>query len=226
MPIHLLRSLQALALAAMTAGAAAQGMPPAPQPEAAPSQKPEAAPAPRADFRVQGFRSAAWGMDIAQVREAVQRDFAPPADAFREMNNPAEGTRALVVRLNDLEPVRGPVLVTYLFEAQGKRLFHVNVNWSTGPTPTEPERAQLAVAGMQLQAAFRRQAWKPQGTAENVREGTNAVLLFAGVDTADAAIEIHLAGVILSDAKGQGAGPSGPTTLHIAYRQHVRGGRR
>lgn len=217
-PIHLLRSLQALALAAMTAGAAAQGMPPAPQPGAS-SAKP-------ADFRVHGFRSAAWGMDLAQVREAVQRDFAPPADAFREMDNPAEGTRALVVRLNDLEPVRGPVLVTYLFDAQNKRLFHVNVNWSTGPAPTEAERAQLAVAGMQLQAAFRRQAWKPQGTAENVREGSNAVLLFAGVDAADAAIEIHLAGVILSDAKGQGAEPSGPTTLRIAYRQHVRGGRR
>ena len=63
---------------------------------------------------------------------------------------------------------------------------------------------------------------QPGGSVSNQREGPNAVLLFAGVDPRDAAVEVHLSGIYLTGTNGVSAPPSGPAMLRVAYVRDLR----
>jgi hypothetical protein len=172
--------------------------------------------------QVTGFRSALWGMTAQEVRAAIRQDFAATDDAITEIDNPAEQTRVIAVKLASLEPAPGPAVLAYVLGARTKRLVRVNVTWTSDANPSDPDRNRMGAAGLQLAAHFRGLDWKAGGTVTNQREGANAVLLFAGVDPKDAAIELHLDGVYLTDAKGTGNAPSGPVKLRIAYIADLR----
>src|SRR5581483_4391231 len=52
--------------------------------------------------RVEGFRSALWGMTDAQVKAAIHKDFNIAADKIRSEENLAERTHVLSVLVPDL----------------------------------------------------------------------------------------------------------------------------
>jgi hypothetical protein len=186
------------------------------------AQQPSPATAPQPLHAVTGFRSALFGMTAAEVRAAIARDFNAAPDVITEVENPLEKTKVLAVRLASLEPAPGPVVLTYVLGAATQRLVHVNLTWASGPAPSDEERNRMGVAGLQLANHFRGLGWKPGGAILSQREGANAVLLFAGVDPKDAAVEVHLAGIYLTGKDGVSASPAGPVTLRVSYIANLR----
>jgi hypothetical protein len=196
-------------------------------PAAASAQTPAAGNAARAgtvtapEHTVEGFRSARFGMRAAEVRAAIARDFEV-APAVKEVENAAEGTTLLVVELPTLDPGPGAATVTYIFGASSKRLMHVNVAWTSSPTATEAERNRYTGAGLQLAKYFQALPWKANGTTANRPAGPNGLLLFAGLDRKNSAVELHLAGIAIVQPAGPGPEPTGPTQLRIAYIANVQ----
>ncbi len=172
--------------------------------------------------QVDGFRSARFGMSLQQVRKAIAQDFNAGADAVSEMDNAAEGTRVVLVKLNALEPGPGPAVVSYIFANGTQQLRHVNVVWQSGPAPSEAQRNQYAVAGIQLTRYFRELNWKPEGSVVAVANGPGSILLFAGIDPKNAMVEVVASGIPLSGANGQpAAAPTGPAQLRVSYASTV-----
>lgn len=167
--------------------------------------------------RVTGFRSARFGMNEEELRAAIVHDFAPAADALQTVENPAEGTRALVVRLAALEPGPGAATVSYILGAVSHRLTHVNVVWSTGDTPDEALRQRMVDAGGRLARYFQQLGWRPGATTSRLAPDGSYAVLFAGVDAQDAALELKISGVT-TQRRGQAAvTPKGPAVLRVAY---------
>ena len=138
--------------------------------------------------RVVGFRSAHFGMDAAQVRSAIARDFKPLPDSISMLKNPAENTQVLVLRVAELEPGPGPASISYIFGAKSNRLMHVNVVWKTDGTPSDEARNKIAAAGMQLTNYLKDLSWKPGASASGLPDGVSGVVLFVGSDANNAAV--------------------------------------
>jgi len=170
-------------------------------------------------YQINGFRSARFGMSLPQVRQAIAQDFKPGADAVSEVDNAAEGTRVVLVKLGGLEPGPGPAVVSYIFNQATQQLRHINVVWQSTAAPSEAQRNQYAVAGVQLTRYFRDLSWKPEGSVVAVANGPGSILLFAGIDPKDAMVEVVASGIPLSGGpNGQpAAAPSGPAQLRVSY---------
>ncbi len=91
-----LRCLGLLVSAVFSAGASAQ---------AAAEDPAASSVAPPAEHRVDGFRTARFGMRAPEVRAAIARDF-DSTPTIKEIENAAEGTTLLVVDLPMLDPGR------------------------------------------------------------------------------------------------------------------------
>lgn len=166
---------------------------------------------------ITGFRSAKWGMDEGEVRQAIAADFQIPDTSIGQFTNPDEATTVLVAELPSLSPGPGPAAVYYVFGATSNKLMHINVIWTTSDTPTDDERTHIAVAGMQLANYFSALRWKPDGAVTGVSLEPGEVLTFAGVDPDDAGVQVIVSGVPMTDADGNAIPPTGPAMLHISY---------
>ena len=164
--------------------------------------------------RLHGFRSARFGMAEADLRKAIARDFGVPVTAF---DNAAQRTRVLSVSVPALEPGPGPGTVSYILGANSRRLVHVNVGWTGGPT--DAERDRLAAAALLLANHFRARDWPLGGAAAGVREPPDTLVLFAGVDGHGASVEVRLSGVPLAGADGKVIVPavSNRAELRVVY---------
>lgn len=166
---------------------------------------------------ITGFRSARWGMDEEQVRQAIVADFQIPDTSIGQLVNPDEATTVLVAELPSLSPGPGPAAVYYVFGATSNKLMHISVIWTTSDTPTDTERTHIAVAGMQLANYFSGLHWKPDGAITGVSLEPGEVLTFAGVDPDDAGVEVIVSGVMMTDEDGNAIAPNGPAMLVISY---------
>ena len=93
--------------------------------------EPPAAAAPAATARIDGFRSAQWGMTEPQVKAAIHKDFNIPADKTKSEDNLAERTHVLSVVVPELLEGAGAARVSYIFGYTGKKLIQVNVLWGS-----------------------------------------------------------------------------------------------
>ena len=209
------KTLHSVLLAALVAA----GVPASAQ-TAASAAKPaaKAAPAAKAPFLIKGFRSAQWGMGEADVRAAIAKDFKPADAAITAFDNPAEKTHVVAVHLDGLAPAPGAVNITYIFGAASQKLIHVNVVWSTGPTPTRQERDQMAAGGVELSKYFLDQAWRAGATGAGAAPDASYFIFFQGADPQGSAVELRGAGISIVLKKGDAPSqPTGPATLRLAY---------
>ncbi|HEY8356379.1 MAG TPA: hypothetical protein VIL30_02860 [Ramlibacter sp.] len=175
-------------------------------------------PAAPARHVVHGFRSARFGMGLAQVRAAAESDFPDRIGGVEHVNNPAEQTTVLVVRLPRLEPGPGPASVSYVLGARSKRLMAVNVVWQSGAVPAPGERNAFAAGGTILANYFRGLNWGPMAGTPAVPAGPNGLVMFVGADAAGATVDVRVLGVEIV-APGGKAGPEakGPVQLRVGY---------
>lgn len=223
----------AAALATLTSPALAQNAAqPAAKPQTKSSTPRPAAPASTAKpagpvgaaLDIRGFRSATFGMTPAQVKAAAAADFGASA-RLQEGANPTDGTQFVLVQLDHLDPGPGPAQVGYVFGATAKTLTNVNVVWSTGPTPTDADRAAIALAGEQLVAYFR-QGPAPAKASQGISAlGDNALLLYTATDKKNAGVQVMVDGVAFQRGSGDKAvaspPPKGPASLRISYAENI-----
>jgi hypothetical protein len=180
---------------------------------------------PAAPYEIVGFRSAKFGMSEADVRAAVANDFG--AVTMTPNANPVEGTSALQVTVDHMDPGPGPAEVTYIFGALSHTLAHINVVWTTGPSPTAEQRAAIITAGLQLSNYFQTRPQPLKATLAARPSGPNSLMLFAGVDQKGAGIEIAAEGISYEIAdktnakKSDSPAPAGPALLRISYIRNV-----
>src|SRR4051794_27964656 len=70
-------------------------------PASSPGQTPQN---PAEEAKIDGFRSAAFGMTEPQLRQAIRKDFPAPGEKIASEPNAAEKTSALTVQVPDLIP--------------------------------------------------------------------------------------------------------------------------
>ena len=108
--------------------ALSQAAPPAPdhrQPPEASAKPPESDPVEH--VKIEGFRSARWGMDAAQVKATIHKDFGVPIEKVKTEENAAERTTVLTIAANDLLEGAGPARISYILGYKTKKLIQVTV---------------------------------------------------------------------------------------------------
>lgn len=186
----------------------------------APSTTAPALAAAAADYAINGFRTARFGMTPAEVRTAIAADFA--GAAVTPSANPAEGTTTLEITLPALDPAPGIAHISYIFGAASKTLSHVNVLWRLDGEPTTDQRSALLAAALQLTNYFTTQPSAPKASTGMKPSGPNALLLFAAVDQKGAGVELSIQGISYQTNTAGGGEqktppPAGPALLRIAY---------
>jgi hypothetical protein len=179
-------------------------------------------PSPAADYVIKGFRSATFGMTQAQTKAAIASDFGSTAK-IAENSNIIEGTQALQVSLDHLDPGPGAALVTYIFGATSHTLSHINIVWVVPGEPTAEQRAAVVTAAVQLTNYFQNLPNPLKATAGATPTGPNGLLMFAGVDKKGAGIEVATDGISYQATKKEdnkettSPPPKGPAILRVSY---------
>ncbi|HYD99896.1 MAG TPA: hypothetical protein VEH84_10970 [Alphaproteobacteria bacterium] len=172
----------------------------------------EAAPVPPGEGKIEGFRSAKFGMNEADVRKAIAKDF-PAVDKVEKGENPTERTAMLSAAVKDLLPDTGRAQVVYILGYQSKALIQVNVVWGGPANPGVKAEALVQVAN-QLRNYFAGQGYKPETVVQNAQMGDGSILAFRGQDSAG-----RLVALVLSNVQApKGAdGKAPPLMLQLSY---------
>lgn len=142
---------------------------------------PPAAGQPAKQVKVEGFRNARFGMDEAQIRAAIGKDFKLSGDAIQRVEDPTERTTALIVKVNDLLPETGPAVVAYIMGYKSKKLFRINVIWGQEiGSPAKPD--QIVAGANALRNYLVDQGYRKEGLVLNQPLGNENVLVFQGTD--------------------------------------------
>jgi hypothetical protein len=146
--------------------------------------------APKAE--VTGFRSARFGMNEAEVKAAILKDFNLKGDAVRDQANPGERTKALVIAVPDLLPGGGKADVSYVFGYQTKKLIQITASWSKA-TDDKMTPEQLFSNSTVLREFFMTEGYKSDTVATNMPVA-NGVLIFRGSDASERSTILILQG--------------------------------
>jgi len=197
----------------------------APQPASAtPDQRqaPEAtAPAPGNEptehVKIEGFRSARWGMDAAQVKAMIYKDFGISAEKVKTEGNAAERTTVLSATVNDLLEGAGPARVSYILGFKTKKLIQVNILWGTSVDP-QAQPDQIVAASNQLRQLFLDSGYEPETVVTNARMADGTILVFQGQDADKHTTVLRLAsGSEAVPAKGSKEAKTVTVALSLSY---------
>ena len=171
-----------------------------------------AAPANAAEFKLNGFRSANFGMTAEQVRQAVRKDFSLGPDKIETADNAVERTQILAVTVNDLLPNSGPAQIAYVIGFRTKQLVQVTVTWGGTVNPQLAPASAVELARM-LQGYLAGVGYKPDTVAANLGQADGSIVVFRGDDAQGRRTIVVLGGV----AAPEGQKPAGPPVLQISY---------
>lgn len=135
--------------------------------------------------RVEGFRTAQFGMSESAVRAAIATDFGSKignvAAAIKVVENKLERTRILVVRVPDLYAGAGLTEIGYVLGYQSKALMQVNLLWGT-PLSSKITSADLNVMTANLMRYFGSEGFASDRVKRNLKIAKGSVLVFQGSD--------------------------------------------
>ncbi|MBV8777319.1 MAG: hypothetical protein JO258_09000 [Alphaproteobacteria bacterium] len=192
--------------------------PPAQQPAAPPPPPAAADQAQAPEARVDGFRSAKWGMSEAQVKEAIHKDFNLAPDKVKSEENLAERTTVLSVTVPDLLENTGPARVSYILGFASKKLIQINVLWGSAVDPqASPER--IVAAANELRQLFVDSGYQPATVVTNTKLPDGSVLVFKGQDADKHTTLLRLAAAAVTPAPPKGEQPKAVDTaaLSLSY---------
>lgn len=194
-------------------GAQKQKAVPAPKPAAAVAQTEASTAAPEATKAIEGFRSAKFGMNEADVRAAIAKDFGAKPDAIKSQDNPAELTHSVLLTVPDLLPNGGAAEVSYVFGFKSKTLIQVGTVWSKASDPAMTPERLFSNANI-LRAHFLGEGFKPDSIAVNTPVN-GGVLMFRGSDAKDRSVILLLQGTF--ETKDNSQRVLTPTGLLLFY---------
>lgn len=185
-------------------------------PPAAPAAEPEPPAAAAPALHVEGFRSAHWGMNEAQVRAAIAKDFKLAPDKIKSEENLAERTQVLTALVPDLLEGAGPARVSYIFGYTTKKLIEVNILWGTAIDPQiAPEK--IVAAADQLRQLLVDSGYEAGSIVTNARLNDGEVLVFKGQDADKHTTILRLAAARQAPRHGAVKKPVAATALALSY---------
>ena len=129
--------------------------------------------------KIDGFRSAHFGMAETEVRKAIRTDFG--GNEVVRTTNDAERTTALTVSNQALLPDTPPATISYILGARSAKLVQVNVIW--GGEGGADAKGVVTTANV-LTAYFLRQgAYAKDSVVSNRQLEDHSVLAFRGADS-------------------------------------------
>jgi hypothetical protein len=191
---------------------------PADQVQSAETTGKTAEPEPTDHVKVEGFRSARWGMDLVQVKAAIHKDFGVAAEKVKTEENASERTTVLSVTVSDLLEGAGPARISYIFGFSTKKLIQVTILWGT-PVDAQAQPEKIVAASNQLRQLFLDSGYEPESVVTNARMADGTVLAFQGQDAEKHTTILRLAsGSAPAPAKGSKEAKTGVTiALSLSY---------
>lgn len=183
-------------------------------PAAAGATSAAAAETPAAESKaIDGFRSAKFGMNEADVRAAMTRDFNAKPDAIKAQDNASELTRSVLLSVPELLPNGGTAELSYVFGYKSKSLIQVGAVWSKG-TDTAMTPEKLFSNANILRAHFMGEGFKPDSIAVNMPVA-GGIVMFRGSDAKDRSVILLLQGTFENKENNQRV--LTPTSLLLFY---------
>jgi len=136
---------------------------------------------PTAAVIVGGFRSAHWGMNDAEVKAAIERDFGIPPAKVSTTENAAERTTVLTATAGNVLDGAGTARLSYILGYKSKKLIQVTIIWGTPVDPKVPPE-NIVTAANQLRQLFLDAGYQPKTIIANSRLADGSVLVFEGED--------------------------------------------
>ena len=131
--------------------------------------------------KIDGFRSAKFGMKMQEVREAIYQDFNIQGKKISIINHPTQHTKNLAITVNNLLPNSGDSRVVYGFGYQSKKLAHVNI--LTGfPVDRNISAQQVVNSGNFLGKIFFKKRYQKDGFVVNAKLNDGSAVIFRGKD--------------------------------------------
>lgn len=162
---------------------------------------------------IDGFRSAKFGMNEADVRAAMTKDFNAKPDAIKIQDNASELTRSLLLSVPELLPNGGTAELSYVFGYKSKSLIQVGAVWSKG-TDTAMTPEKLFSNANILRAHFMGEGFKPDSIAVNMPVA-GGIVMFRGSDAKDRSVILLLQGTFENKENNQRV--LTPTSLLLFY---------
>jgi len=150
---------------------------------------------------IDGFRSAKFGMNEADVRAAMTKDFNAKPDAIKIQDNASELTRSLLLSVPELLPNGGTAELSYVFGYKSKSLIQVGAVWSKG-TDTAMTPEKLFSNANILRAHFMGEGFKPDSIAVNMPVA-GGIVMFRGSDAKDRSVILLLQGTFENKENNQ-----------------------
>ncbi|WP_234681121.1 hypothetical protein [Bradyrhizobium monzae] len=204
------RQKAAAAPKAVAAGASPGAAAPASAAPAAPS---ETAPADDKIKAIDGFRSAKFGMNEADVRAAMAKDFSPKADAIKSQDNPSELTHSVLLPVPELLPNGGTAELSYVFGYKSRSLIQIGAVWSKATDAAMTPEKLFSNANI-LRAHFLSEGFKPDSIAVNMPVN-GGIVMFRGSDAKDRSVILLLQGTFENKENNQRV--LTPTSLLLFY---------
>ncbi|MDD1519039.1 hypothetical protein ACNJYD_25160 [Bradyrhizobium sp. DASA03005] len=227
--IYLIPALVGLLTSVAVGPVAAQGAVPkqkaAPAPKASAAGTPVAAGAtsavaaetPVADDKIKaidGFRSAKFGMNEADVRAAMTKDFNAKPDAIRSQDNASELTHSILLSVPELLPNGGTAELSYVLGYKSKSLIQVGAVWSKG-TDTAMTPEKLFSNANILRAHFMGEGFKPDSIAVNMPVA-GGIVMFRGSDAKDRSVILLLQGTFETKESNRVLTPTSLLLFYVA----------
>lgn len=162
---------------------------------------------------IDGFRSAKFGMNEADVRAAIAKDFGAKPDAVRAQDNASELTHSLLYSAPELLPNGGTAELSYVFGYKSKSLIQVGAVWSKGTDAAITPEKLFSNANI-LRAHFLSEGFKPDSIAVNMPVN-GGIVMFRGSDAKDRSVILLLQGTFENKDNNQRV--LTPTSLLLFY---------
>ena len=130
---------------------------------------------------IDGFRSAKFGMQMDEVKDAIGRDFNIVERKIDVITHPTEQTQSLGISIDQLLPKSGKSRVVYVFGYKSKRLMQVNILMGH-PVDTNITPQQVVDSGNLLGNHFFKKRYLEDGLVAHARLNDGSVLIFRGKD--------------------------------------------
>lgn len=163
--------------------------------------------------KVEGFRSAKFGMGEQDIIRRVKKDFNISKKRVKRQVHPIEKTLSLEIEVKDLLKGSGRAKVFYIFGYRSKKLIQVNVLWGK-PVGDNFKAETVVETANQLRNHFAQKNFPKEGLVVNQplnKEGT-AVLVFRGKDKKG-----RMALLILENPKVAGKKENAHISLKLSY---------
>jgi hypothetical protein len=143
------------------------------------SKKPE--PPLKTWAKIDGFRSAKFGMDKKKVTRSISRDFKISPSKIKLKVHPTEKTTSMEVTVPNLMDAGGTAKLGYILGQKSKKLMQVNVIWGAG-VAKEVEPSEVIAAANLLRVHFLKKRYQEDMFAVNAKVNDNFLVVFRGMD--------------------------------------------